>query len=47
MIGFDTNVLVRFLMQDDPDQAVLATAALARLSPAEPGFVCRVLVELI
>lgn len=48
MIGFDTNVLVRFLMQDDPDQADLATVALARLSPAEPGYVCReVLVELV
>lgn len=48
MIGLDTNVLVRFLMQDDTDQAAAATAALADLSQAEPGFVCReVLVELV
>lgn len=48
MIGLDTNVLVRFLMQDDPEQAAMATAALADLNPAEPGFVCReVLVELV
>ena len=48
MIGFDTNVLVRFLMQDDPEQGAAAQAALAQLSPAEPGFLCReVLVELV
>lgn len=47
MIDFDTNVLVRFLMQDDPEQGA-AQAALAQLSPAEPGFLCReVLVELV
>ena len=26
MIGIDTNVLVRYLAQDDPDQAKIATA---------------------
>lgn len=48
MIGLDTNVLVRFVMQDDPDQAAAASAALAQLNQTEPGFVCReVLVELV
>ncbi len=48
MIGLDTNVLVRFLVQDDPDQAAAATALISGLTEAEPGFVCReVLVELV
>ncbi len=48
MIGLDTNVLVRFLIQDDPEQAAAASAALAQLGEAEPGFICReVLVELV
>lgn len=48
MIGLDTNVLVRFLVQDDPDQAAKATQLMAGLNDAEPGFVCReVLVELV
>lgn len=48
MIGLDTNVLVRFLVQDDPAQAALVTATISRLTEAEPGFVCReVLVELV
>lgn len=48
MIGFDTNVLVRFLMQDDPAEAAAASAALTGLTQADPGFLCReVLVELV
>ncbi len=48
MIGLDTNVLVRFLVQDDPDQAAAATAFMAGLTEAEPGFVSReVLIELV
>ena len=48
MIALDTNVLVRFLVQDDPDQARLATEVIDQLSDAVPGFVCReVLVELV
>lgn len=47
MIGLDTNVLVRFLVQDDPAQARAATAVLDGLTEAEPGFIGReVLVEL-
>jgi predicted nucleic-acid-binding protein len=48
MIALDTNVLVRFLTQDDPDQAALAGEAIGALTPDAPGFVAReVLVELV
>jgi predicted nucleic-acid-binding protein len=39
MIGLDTNVLVRYIMQDDARQAPLATRLMESLSVAEPGFV--------
>jgi len=48
VIALDTNVLVRFLVQDDVDQARLAGTVIDQLSEAEPGFVSReVLVELV
>ncbi len=48
MIGLDTNVLVRYLTQDDPDQARVATTMMAQLSATDPGFVSReVMVELV
>lgn len=48
MIGLDTNVLVRFLVQDDLDQAAAATAFVNALTAVEPGFVGReVMVELV
>ncbi|MGA9867900.1 MAG: PIN domain-containing protein [Acetobacteraceae bacterium] len=43
MIGLDTNVLVRYLAQDDPVQSPTATALIERrLSDADPGFVSTV-----
>ena len=40
MIGLDTNVLVRYLAQDDPAQSATATEIIERrLSEANPGFV--------
>ncbi len=40
MIGLDTNVLVRYLTQDDPVQSALANAFIEqRFSAAEPGIV--------
>lgn len=46
MIGLDTNVLVRFLVQDEPEQAVAAAALISGLTEAAPGFVRReVMVE--
>lgn len=48
MIGVDTNVLVRYLAQDDAVQSVLATRLIEQdLSPSRPGFISLVvLVEL-
>ena len=48
MIGLDSNVLVRYLTQDDPAQSARATRLIERqLSEKEPGFISViVLVEL-
>ena len=43
MIGIDTNVLVRYLTQDDPKQSAIATRFIEdRLSAENPGFVSAV-----
>ncbi|GAC1029600.1 PIN domain-containing protein [Pseudomonas sp. No.21] len=48
MIGLDTNVLVRYLAQDDPRQSALATRLMEGLSVSAPGYVSQVsLVELV
>ena len=48
MIGLDTNVLVRYIMQDDAKQAAKATTLIESLSAAAPGFVTLVsIVELV
>ena len=39
MIGLDTNVLVRYIMRDDPTQTVDADALMATLTPREPGLI--------
>ena len=40
MIGLDTNILIRFLTQDDPEQSAKATEILERrLTRRQPGFV--------
>jgi predicted nucleic-acid-binding protein len=40
MIGLDTNVLIRYLAQDDPVQSSRATELIERkLTEANPGFV--------
>lgn len=44
MIGLDTNVLVRYIMQDDPKQAQKASKLLESLTPTAPGFVTLVTV---
>ena len=47
MVGLDTNVLVRYIMQDDPRQSALATRLVESLSTDAPGFVSLVsIVEL-
>lgn len=40
MIGLDTNVLVRYIVQDDPVQSAAATEILeSECTPEEPGFI--------
>lgn len=47
MIGLDTNVLVRYIMQDDPKQSPKATELIESLDGDAPGFVTLVsIVEL-
>jgi predicted nucleic-acid-binding protein len=49
VIGLDTNVLIRYLTQDEPRQAALANELIeTRLSADTPGFVSAVaLIELV
>ena len=48
MIGIDTNVIVRYIMQDDARQSVLATRFMESLTQAAPGFLSHVaLVEMV
>jgi len=49
MIGIDTNVLVRYLAQDDPVQSARATELIEHdLTPSNPGFFSTVaMVETI
>lgn len=47
MTGLDTNVLVRYIMQDDRRQSPIATRLVESLSATEPGYVPTVvMVEL-
>jgi len=41
VIALDTNVLVRFLVQDDPLQAQAATKVIDQLTDEAQGFVSR------
>ncbi len=48
MIGLDTNVLVRYIAQDDAKQSARATTLINSLSSENPGFITLVaLVELV
>ena len=45
MIGLDTNVLLRYLVQDDPVQSPRATEIITRrLTEEEPGFISLVTI---
>lgn len=39
MIGLDTNVLLRYVLGDDPKQTPLARRMMHSLSPADPGWI--------
>jgi predicted nucleic-acid-binding protein len=48
MIGLDTNVLVRYIMQDDRKQSPKANSLIEDLTAETPGFVTLVsVVELV
>jgi len=48
MIGLDTNVLVRYIMQDDAKQSAQASKLVESLTADSPGFVTLVsLVEVV
>jgi len=48
MIGLDTNVLVRYIAQDDPKQSALASKLIDGLTIDNPGFITIVtVVELV
>lgn len=45
MIGLDTNVLVRYMAQDDPKQSAIATRLIEKeLSLGGPGFISLVVL---
>lgn len=44
MIGLDTNVVVRYLVQDDPQQSPIAAALVDDLTETHPGYVSLVTV---
>lgn len=48
MIGLDTNVLVRYIMQDDPKQSLKANKLIEALSEPDHGYIGLVaVVELV
>lgn len=48
MTGLDTNVLVRYIMQDDAAQSAQASRVIEALTVDKPGFVTMVsMVELV
>lgn len=48
MIGLDTNVMVRYLVKDDPAQSPLAARTIRALSAEDPGFVSIIVIaELV
>ena len=44
MTALDTNVIVRYLVGDHPEQAEAARVLLEGLIPGNPGFICREVV---
>lgn len=48
MTGLDTNVVVRYIVQDDPDQSAAATKLFDTFTLDSPGYISLVsLVELV
>ena len=48
MIGLDTNVVIRFVMQDDAKQSPMATRIVDALTAEQPGYLTLVtIVEIV
>ena len=48
MIGIDTNIIVRYVVQDDPVQTAVAIKVIDSLSAEEPGYISVVVIaELV
>ena len=48
MIAVDTNVLIRYLVRDDAEQAEAARMLLEGISSERPGYICReVAIEVV
>jgi len=48
LIGLDTNVLVRYIAQDDPAQAAAASRVIESFTADSPGFISTVtVVEMV
>lgn len=48
MIGLDTNVLVRYIMQDDAKQSPRATKLIEALSDSDQGYITQIaVIELV
>jgi predicted nucleic-acid-binding protein len=39
VIGLDTNILVRFIVEDHPEQSAIARSVIEALTEADPGYV--------
>lgn len=44
MIAVDTNVLLRYVLQDDPRQSALASAFMRQRAPEDPAFISTAVV---
>ncbi|MCY3628832.1 MAG: type II toxin-antitoxin system VapC family toxin [Bacteroidota bacterium] len=47
MIGLDTNVLVRYLVEDDEAQSAVASKLIDGLTQSDPGFISSVVLAEI
>ena len=47
MIALDSNVLLRYLVGDVPEQEEAARSLIDSLTPDHPGFICREVVQEI
>ncbi|MBF0265710.1 MAG: type II toxin-antitoxin system VapC family toxin [Gammaproteobacteria bacterium] len=49
MIGLDTNIIIRYLTQDDPEQSIIASELIEnKLDSQNPGFISLiVLIEVV